>query len=160
MKIKIAGLLLLLFLSFRSDAQQTAFASAQGFGRFATGGDSIYHVTNLSDSGPGSFRDAVSRPGRIVVFDVSGIINIKDKLHVASRTTIKGRSAPGDGITVYGNGVSFSGSNNVIARYIRFRGSIDMSRGTCTVGIDNAKNVILDHVSIEWGRWDNLHIKK
>jgi len=27
------------------------------------------------------------------------------------------------------------------------------------VNIDNSSEVILDHVSIEWGRWDNLHIK-
>jgi hypothetical protein len=150
---------LLLALSLGASAQQQAFPSAAGFGRHARGGDSIYHVTTLADSGKGSLRDAVSLPGRIVVFDVAGTIHIKDKLVVASRTTIKGDSAPAGGITVYGNGVSFSGSHDVIVRYMRFRGSIDMPRGTCTVIIDNAHEVILDHVSIEWGRWDDLHIK-
>jgi hypothetical protein len=42
---------------------------------------------------------------------------------------------------------------------MRFRGSIDMARGACTVNIDSSKDVIFDHVSIEWGRWDDLHIK-
>ena len=48
-----------------------AFPGAEGFGRYATGGrtGTVCHVTNLNDSGSGSFRDAVSKPNRIVVLD-------------------------------------------------------------------------------------------
>jgi len=142
-------------------AQQLAFKGADGFGRFVKGGRGclVYHVTNLADSGPGSFRDAVSQSKRTIVFDLSGVINIKSKISVQSEITIAGQTAPGDGITVYGDGISISGKNNVICRYMRFRGSINMSKGTCTVAIDSSQNVIFDHVSIEWGRWDNLHVK-
>ena len=105
----------------------------------------------------GSFRDAVSKPNRIIVFDVAGVINIKDKISAAKKITIAGQTAPGDGIVVYGNGVSFSDSS--IIRYMRFRGSINMPRGACTVVADDLKDIIFDHVTIEWGRWDNLHIK-
>jgi len=149
------------FFCISSFAQTLAFPGAEGFGKYAVGGrgGSVYHVTNLNDSGPGSFRDAVSRPNRNIVFDVAGVIRIKSKMSAASYLTIAGQTAPGKGITIYGDGVSFSGSNDVIVRDIRFRGSADMGRGTCTISADDAYNIIFDHVSIEWGRWDNLHIK-
>ena len=140
-------------------AQQLAFPGAEGFGRFATGGrgGQVYHVTNLEDSGSGSFRDAVSEPGRTVVFDVAGVINIKSKIAAKPRITVAGQTAPGDGIVIYGTGVGFADSS--IIRYVRFRGSINMPRGACTVTADNSKDVIFDHVSVEWGRWDDFHIK-
>lgn len=83
-------------------AQQLAFPTAEGFGRFATGarGGAVYHVTHLGDSGPGSFRDAVSQPNRTVVFDVGGVIRIGERFAVAPNTTIAGQTAPGDGLSL------------------------------------------------------------
>jgi len=152
--------LLLILTSHLSRAQQLAFPGAEGFGRFSVGGrgGTVYHVTNLNDAGKGSFRDAVSQPGRTVVFDVAGVIKIGGKIAVSPRITIAGQTAPAEGITVYGNSVSFKDST--IVRYMRFRGSINMSKGSCTVVADDLNDIIFDHVSIEWGRWDNLHIKK
>jgi pectate lyase len=143
-------------------AQPLAFQGAEGFGATATGGrgGTVYRVINLNDSGPGSFRDAVSVPNRTVVFCVGGVIKINSQVIVKSQITIAGQTAPGEGIVIYGGGVSFNSSNNVIVRYLRFHGSINMSKGSCVVNIDNADNIILDHCSIEWGRWDNLHIKE
>jgi pectate lyase len=155
----VLAALLLLHIPAVSVAQQLAFPGAEGFGRFATGGrgGAVYHVTNLNDKGEGSFRDAVSKPNRIIVFDVSGVIKITDKIAASPKLTIAGQTAPGQGVVVYGNGVSFADSS--IIRYIRFRGSINMPKGACTVVADNCKDVIFDHVSVEWGRWDNFHIK-
>jgi len=159
--MKRSFIIIAFILSYHiTTAQQLAFPGADGFGRFATGGrgGAAYHVTNLNDSGIGSFRDAVSQPMRTVVFDVGGVINIKDKIKVATKVTIAGQTAPGEGIVVYGNGVSFS--SDCVVRYIRFRGSMNMPKGACVVVVDSVKNVILDHISVEWGRWDNMHIKE
>src|SRR5438067_1964749 len=73
-----------------------AFPSAQGFGAHAAGGrgGEVVHVTTLADAGPGSFREAVSQPRRIVVFDVGGVIKLASNVAVSSNTTIAGQSAP------------------------------------------------------------------
>src|SRR5215831_2916773 len=86
--------------SFAVSAAPLAFPTAEGFGARTSGGrgGEIYHVTNLADSGPGSFRDAVSKGPRIVVFDVGGYIDLKSNVTIASDITILGQSAPGEGV--------------------------------------------------------------
>jgi len=146
-----------------SFAQTIAFPGAEGFGRFAKGAratetPSIFHVTNLNDSGTGSFRDAISQPNRVVVFDVGGIIKITERLVFSKNLTIAGQTAPGDGISVYGNGVSFSSADNIIVRYIRFRMGIKGDSGKDAAGIANGSNMIFDHLSIGWGLDENFSI--
>ena len=135
-----------------------AFPGAEGFGARTTGGRGaeIYHVTKLDDAGPGSFRDAVSQGKRTVLFDVGGIIRLKSNISVSSDLTLAGQSAPGQGISFYGHSVSFSGASNVVVRYLRFRSGINGDRGKCAVNVANGRNMIFDHDSIEWGRWDCL----
>jgi len=139
-----------------------AFPGAEGFGQFATGGrgGQTIHVTTLDDSGPGSFRDAVSKPNRTIIFDVSGTIHLKSNVAVSSDLTLDGKSAPGEGITLYGRSVSFSGEKNVIVRYLRFREGIAGDRGKCSVNLSNGGDMIFDHCSIEWGRWDCLGLTR
>lgn len=131
-----------------------AFPGAEGFGRHATGGrqGEVYHVTTLADSGTGSLRDAVSQPGRIVVFDVSGVIRLLSPLRFASDLTVAGHTAPGDGIVIYGNNVSFSGADNLICRYLRIRMGENGPRGKDAAGIAYGENMIFDHLSVTWGR--------
>ncbi|MFD2162142.1 polysaccharide lyase family 1 protein [Paradesertivirga mongoliensis] len=142
------------------NAQQLAFPGAEGFGRFATGGrgGEVYHVTNLNDSGPGSFRDAVSQPNRIVVFDVGGVVKINSRVQVAPNLTIAGQTAPGGGITIYGNGLSFSKANNTIARYLRIRTGINGDKGVDAVTISEGSNMIFDHISVSWGRDETFSV--
>ena len=52
-------------------------------------------MTNLNDSGTGSFRDAVGTSGRIIVFDVGGYINLSTPISAKSNLTIAGQTAPG-----------------------------------------------------------------
>ena len=143
----------MLLVGMVAGAQQLAFPGAQGWGRFATGGrtGSVYHVTNLNDSGSGSLRDAVSQPNRIVVFDVAGVINISSRIVFENNLYVAGQTAPGEGITVYGDGVSFSGASNIIVRYMRFRMGHNGSSGKDCAGIANGANMIFDHCSFAWG---------
>lgn len=140
--------------------QLVAFPGAEGFGRFATGarGGTIYHVTNLDDSGAGSFRDAVSGTNRIIIFDVAGTIVLKSPLVVKGNNTILGQTAPGEGIQVYGDRVSFSGANNLIVRHMRFRMGIKGASGKDACGIANGTNMIFDHCSVLWGRDENFSV--
>lgn len=133
-----------------------AFPGAAGWGRFAKGARAtssatVYHVTNLNDSGTGSLRDAVSQPNRIVVFDVAGIIRISSRIVFSKNLYVAGQTAPGEGVTVYGDGVSFSGSDNIIVRYMRFRMGSNGSSGKDCAGIANGQNMIFDHCSFSWG---------
>ena len=138
------------------DEAGTAFPGAFGWGRFAVGArasssPTIYHVTNLKDSGTGSLRDAVSKPNRIIVFDVSGVIKISSRITFSSNLYVAGQTAPGEGITVYGNGCSFSGASNIICRYLRWRMGHIGSSGKDCAGIANGANMIFDHCSFSWG---------
>jgi hypothetical protein len=139
-----------------------AFPGAEGFGRFAAGGRGgpVVHVTTLADSGPGSLRAAVAEPGRTVVFDVGGMIRLKSNLPVASHITLSGQTAPAPGIMLYGRSVSFSGSRDIIARYLRFREGIQGDKGKCSLGVSGSADLMIDHCSIEWGRWDCLGLTR
>ena len=152
-KAKIIVSLFAALFSLNALAQQLAFPGAQGWGRFATGGrnGTVYHVTNLNDDGAGSLRDAVSQSNRIVVFDVAGVINISSRIVFAKNLYVAGQTAPGEGITVYGDGVSFSGSSNIIVRHMRFRMGKGGSSGKDCAGISNGTNMIFDHCSFAWG---------
>jgi len=161
LKLCLALVLSGTFFAISASAQpkaSPAFFGAEGFGQFASGGrgGEIFHVTTLDDSGAGSFRDAVGKPNRIVVFDVSGIIHLKSNVAVSSDLTLAGQTAPGDGVMIYGRSVSFSGQKNDIVRYLRFREGIAGDKGKCSVNLSGGANMIFDHCSIEWGRWDCL----
>lgn len=139
-----------------------AFPGAEGFGARATGGrgGAVYHVTNLNDGGPGSFRDAVSRGSRIVVFDVGGYIDLKSPVSVASNLTIAGQTAPGEGIATKNFQVSFSNAENIVVRYLRVRGGLGGPSGQDGATLFKGKNMIFDHVSVAWGRDETFSINE
>ena len=130
-----------------------AFPGAEGGGKFATGGrgGKIYHVTNLNDSGPGSFRDAVGGSNRIVVFDVSGTIELKSDVVVKDNVTVAGQTAPGGkGITLKNYKIGLGG-NNIILRFISSRpGERGTNADYDAFGGANGSNSIVDHCSIGW----------
>lgn len=133
-------------------AQAPAFPGAEGHGRFVTGGrgGQIYHVTNLNDSGTGSFREAVKSGNRIIVFDVAGVIALKSDLKIADNITILGQTAPSPGITLRYYTVQ-PGSNNII-RFIRIRRGQekDINDGADASWQRNKTGIIFDHCSFSW----------
>lgn len=136
-----------------------AFPEAQGFGQHATGGrtGTVYHVTNLNDSGAGSFRDAVSASNRIVVFDVGGYIVLKTAISAKSNLTIAGQTAPGGGIGISSGELSFASQSNIIMRHVRIRpGSDTASTEDDALSLYRAQNVIVDHSSLEFAPWNNV----
>ena len=109
-------------------------------------------------AGPGSFREACEAGGpRIVVFNVAGIIRLKDRIRIrAPYITIDGNTAPGDGVCIAGDTVELE-THDVIIRHMRFR------RGETWVGDRNDSfggnptgNIMIDHVSASWGLDENM----
>jgi hypothetical protein len=144
-------------------AQQPAFPGAEGFGAYALGGRSgtVYHVTNLANSGSGSFRDAVSAANRTIVFDVSGTIFLSSDVSISrSNITIAGQTAPGDGITLKGRLTTVSGTHDVIVRYIHCRPgdtNCPAFQGD-SFDVNNSQNVIADHISASWSIDETLSV--
>ncbi|MCU7904538.1 MAG: hypothetical protein KZQ76_01565 [Candidatus Thiodiazotropha sp. (ex Epidulcina cf. delphinae)] len=168
--IKVLVMLALSMMLGHAVGAIPAFPSAEGLGANSVGGrgGEIVKVTNLNDSGAGSFRDAVTRSGpRIVVFDVSGIINLNTNLTISQPyITIAGQTSPG-GILITGRTTTIN-THDVIIQYMRFRvGSHNIAdaekHDTIQVlGKDwapnSAYNIIFDHCSIGWGIDENMSL--
>ena len=121
MEKKIFTTMAAALMSAAALAQAPAFPGAEGHGRYVTGGRGgrVVHVTNLNDSGTGSFREAVKSGKRIIVFDVAGVIALKSDLKIGDNITILGQTAPSPGITLRYYTVQ-PGNNNII-RFLRIR---------------------------------------
>ncbi|MFL6517913.1 MAG: Ig-like domain-containing protein, partial [Bacillus sp. (in: firmicutes)] len=148
-----------------------AFPGAEGGGRYTTGGrfGEVYIVNTLEDYGTGekaihgSLRDALSKDNRFIVFNISGIINLKEPLSLRKRknVTIAGQSSPGDGITITGYETNISDSENIIIRYLRFRpGAENVHTGDSMDAIwgRSMKNVMIDHISTSWSTDETMSL--
>ncbi len=159
---KAATVFLFAFFLQKVTAQVIAFPGAEGFGKFASGGrgGKVAAVTNLNDSGEGSFRWALEQyPNQplTVIFNVSGIIELQSKIQIKrSNLTIAGQTAPGDGICLTNfsfilNGASQKGNHgNIIIRFIRSRPGGTLKSGLYGYDMENCHDVIVDHCSFSW----------
>lgn len=138
-----------------------AFPTAYGAGSNVSGGRGkpVYFVTNLNNSGSGSFRQALNDTktsnGGIIVFNVSGTINLTSDLFFANQDNISilGQTAPIGGIAITGNRLRFQNVNNLIIRYVRFRPNFAPSPTTQkdVLEIFDSSDYIIDHCSLAWG---------
>lgn len=141
--------------AFAAD-QAPAFPGAEGRGRYVTGGrgGKVLHVTTLEDNEKeGSLRWALKQSGkRIIVFDVSGTIELKSTLTFSNGdVTILGQTAPGEGITLAYYTLEPKASN-VIIRFLRSRRSQvkDVNDGADAFFERQRANIIIDHCSFSW----------
>ena len=179
MKKLIAVLVALGAIATEGLAQTLAFPTAEGFGKYASGGrgGKVVEVTNLNDTGEGSLRWALTEAGKenaTIVFRVSGIINIgpnpqrKGERAIRAKlknVTIAGQTAPGQGILIRGGKLNLGGSENVIIRNIRSRlGTLgdpmkskkeNFIEGGA-IGIENGSNIIVDHCCFGWSGEENM----
>ncbi|MBR5820514.1 MAG: polysaccharide lyase [Alistipes sp.] len=141
-------------------AEIPAFPGAEGGGMYTAGGrgGKVLTVTNLNDSGPGSFREACETGGaRIIVFNVSGIIKLETPIVVrAPYVTIAGQTAPGDGVCIAGQSFQID-THDVIIRHMRFRRGETMSwHREDAFGGNPVGNIMIDHCSCTWGLDENI----
>lgn len=145
-----------------------AFPTAEGFGKYTSGGrgGKVVKVTSLEDSeSAGTLRWAFKQyPGEpiTIVFEVSGDIKLKDQLRVnRADWTLAGQTAPGEGIVISHNKINFGGSQNFIVRNIRFRsGHADLNGNVLqdqALGAENCNNYIFDHCVFGWSVEENIN---
>ena len=136
-----------------------AFPGAEGFGAKISGGrgGKVLIVSNLNDSGPGSFREACNTPGpRIVVFEVSGLIDLETPIEIKEpKITIAAQTAPGEGICLRKSGLVVR-TSDVIVRFLRSRpGPLSgQDMDAISMGGDSKgpeyHGAIFDHCSASW----------
>jgi pectate lyase len=140
-----------------------------------------YRVTNLNDSGAGSFRSGLSSGCRHIVFDVGGTIPVNSDITInQDYLTIDGSTAPSPGITlrtatnnewimILGNsGAGSDGVHDIIIRDLRAIGPGGHDNTSSDLfGLDGGNNpvynIIIDHMTLVASNdgtldiWGNVH---
>jgi hypothetical protein len=141
----------------------------QGFGTSTTGGSgrhlaspftTIYHVTSLSNRGPGTLRECVEASGpRVCVFDTSGTIALTTSLQISDPyITIACQTAPSPGIAVRVYETFFIRAHDVVIQHCWHGnagvGDVPGHQNFYVEG--QISNVVLDHVTATGATHNNI----
>lgn len=150
-------------------ASDVPYYETHGFGTQTEGGLSgnVIRVTNLSNYGTGSLRQAIEASGaRLVVFEVGGVIDLEmSNINVRNPyLTVAGQTAPNPGITLIKGDLNVR-THDVVIQHLAARpgdaGQPKMSGwepdGLGTSGND-AYKVVFDHCSATWAVDENLSV--
>lgn len=138
----------------------------EGYEPLTTGGEggTVVWVTNLNDSGEGTFRNAVENldgSPTVIKFTVGGAIYPSGEIRVTMpNVTIAGETAPVPGITLNASCLGAEAAfgveaNNVIVRHIRVRNA-----GKQGISIGSNRNIIVDRCSITGSMENALDINE
>jgi hypothetical protein len=141
------------------------FPDAVGYGAYTKGGrgGDIIYVTTLADTWEeGSLRYALSvaEGPRIVLFKVSGIIeltlpegNTSDIQIKNPYVTVAGQTAPGDGICIKNAGIEIQ-THNVVIQYLKIRPGDDPvgnnPENRDAISVVHGYNIMIDNISASW----------
>jgi len=157
-------------------ASSVAFPGAEGWGAAAfttltpaerQNGEVLF-VTNLNNSGAGSFRQAVAdcRSDRlsIIVFRVSGVVTLTDRIRfLRSKVYIAGQTAPGNGICFqmrpqHGDLFYIAPGSIAVRDFVMrgiqarlFKGSPADTTSRDVVNFRMGERILLDHCSFAYG---------
>ncbi len=150
-------------------AELPVIPGAAGFGITtpAGRGGTVYKVTNLDPSGPGSLKNCVDQPEpRVCVFEVSGTIKLTSDLKINNPyITIAGQTAPSPGIMIRGAAIHVR-TNDVLIQHLRVRAGDDPegpdygNRDSLIIGnmSGNPTNIVIDHSSFSWAIDENVSV--
>jgi hypothetical protein len=171
---------------YLSDSDIRAFPGAEGFGRNAGLGlpRRVEFVTSTNNTGSGTLRAAIDAAELITdsvtvaIFRVGSTITLGSDPLISGtggagvgNIYIAGQTAPGDGINIRGDAVTYGGmlwlrGSNTIVRYIRIHGGTATGASVDALTIATQKNttahtvenIIVDHCSFYWGKDENIEV--
>lgn len=148
-----------------------AIPGALGFGKHVrgayagSGSPTILYVDTLAGESVStgenrsSFRWAMEQGfPRVILFEVSGYINLKNYLRVTSPyLSVYGQTAPGKGITITGSHVDLRTDYDIL-QHLRFRLNSSANAQEDALTIYSGSNVFIDHCSFSFALDENIGV--
>lgn len=158
------------------EVRKLAFPSAEGYGKFADPdigpgqAFTIFKVSNLNDSGAGSFRACWTATGpRVCIFTVSGTITLATDMLINQNNSniyVAGQTSPG-GIQLASGPAMTAGplrtvrTNDLVVRYVKARPGVAHVKSTNVQGFGSISgqfsggvwqghDIIADHITANW----------